>query len=344
MGGLGVRPPFPKRLLARKMQLSPGRIHIVGAPEVGKSCLALHFLKYRYPRRDWLYIDLQNPRYHSNWQEVSNCSLLVLDNWEGVFPRPLPPIPLFLISSPRFPTPPNFKRVQLEGLDWDEFLLFYTHFHHTSPSGEELIQEYLRRGTLPGGVGLDLYHWEKYQRWVLERLPAPLELLQLLIGGLGSRLSIHRIYRELKRQIPISKDTLYRQVDELVEEGVLFTIPKWNSPRSLKKCFFYNPGVGRLFQPVKFPNLLANYLYLHRFKGREVYYREGLTFYLPEEGLGIVVTSFPTLRELQRLLRRLEGMEKLQKVEIWSYSPMVPNLEGGSLEIQLFQFSSLFTG
>jgi hypothetical protein len=133
-------------------------------------------------------------------------------------------------------------------------------------------------------------------------------------------------------------------VEELGEEGVLFQIPKWNSPRSLKKYFFYNPAVGHLFQPVKFPNLLANYLYLHRFQERPVYYREGLTFYLPEEELGVVVTSFPTEGELRPLLRQLDREEGIRKVEIWSYSREVPKVEGVSIEVQFHQFSSLFTG
>ncbi|MRJ06747.1 MAG: hypothetical protein C6I01_04430 [Epsilonproteobacteria bacterium] len=333
---LGTPPHFPRKLYPRKLQLFPGNIHLVGPPEVGKSCLIFYYLKGEWKEKKWVYIDTHHPRYVSNWKEIPRAELVIIDNYTPSIQFPLT-IPTILISSPNIPTPPQFRRVEIGGLDWDEFLHFYTHL---GSKKERLLGKYLTIGLLPGAVGLDLYHWEKYHFWLRDRLSPHRELLTAIFRNGGSRTSLYQLYLQLKKEIPISKDTVYGEIERLEEEGIIYPVPKWNSPNAPKKYFLYTPSFIRLSGGNSFPNILANFYYLHRLKGKEVYYREDLTFYLPDQAKGVIVTSFPNWKELYKLISRLKGVKK---VEIWSYQKGEIKEEiVGKIKVSIYPLDALF--
>jgi predicted AAA+ superfamily ATPase len=174
----------------------------------------------------------------------------------------------------------------------------------------------------------------------MDRLSPHRELLFYLFREAGGRTSLHQLYLQLKREIPISKDTIYGEVERLEKRGIIYPVPKWGSPNAPKKYFLYVPSFIRLVGGNSFPNLLANFYYFHRLRGREVFYREGLTFYLPEESTGIIVTSFPNWRELTKLISKLRGVSK---VEIWSYQKGEIRQEKiGKIGVSIFPLDSLF--
>ena len=302
---VGIQPPFPKRLYPRKLELTPTNLHLVGPPEVGKTSLVFHFLKYRF-KGEWTYIDFQNPRYSSNWEEFEKVELAIIDNYlptDGVVEKIAKRRgPTFLISSPSVPTPAGFIRKKVWGLDWEEFLLAYPHL----TSSDQPLTPYLQGGAIPGGVGLDRFNLEKLEWRILERLSLPRPLVVELFSRLGEKVTRFSLFKKVSRTSPLSKDRFYGELERLKREGVLFEVPKWKAPHSPRKYFSYNPSFKLLFLETKpLDYLIPAFYYINRLVEEQVFYTDLLTFYIPARNLGVICSPFPNWVKLEGLIEQV---------------------------------------
>jgi len=310
--GLGVTPPLPRQVYSRKVKLTSENIHLVGPPGVGKTTILLDYLGREFPGK-WIYVDLLNPKYNSNWQSLSNAQLLAIDNYQKRWvplslQLPSPNFPTILVSRLETPTPPGFKRIELWGFDWEEFV-------GVQRSIDQATAHYLEWGCLPEGFWSDQFRREREWWRFLPDWQLPVEWVTTIWKILGEKITRFQLYRLLHTHLPLSKTRFYRELERLKTAGLLFEVPKFNAPSSPRKFFSYNPHFRLLVNPVKNLNYLIPALYyINRLIGQKVYYTSQFTFFLPERQLGVICSPFPNWLKLERVI--IEGLKKFPNVKI----------------------------
>ena len=294
---------LPKKIKKRKISLNYENTLITGPKRVGKTFLIFDFLKNF--KGKYKYIDFSDYREKNfNFDEID---LVIYDNYD--FSHPIPSLPTFITSNENINII-GFKKIELRPLDFEEFFAFEntTNINHC-------FDRFLRLGNFPR-IFNEEYFKDEYLKETFELLPYDKDILKFFFSHIGEKFTLYQIYQILKKYKKISKDTFYSMVNSLVKNRIIYEVNKFNSPKSPKKFFSYN---------FAFKNILTNKKnILHKFeniiflelKEENIFYKDTLSFYLPEKEKGILVLPFADKEIAKEKLKRVNGVKKVEIITI----------------------------
>jgi hypothetical protein len=147
-------------------------------------------------------------------------------------------------------------------------------------------------------------------------LPYNKEILKFYLSHIGEKFTLYQIYQILKKRIKISKDSFYKTTAELIENRIIYEVNKFNSPKSPKKFYAYNFAFKNILTNRKNILLTFENIIFLELKEKEIYYKDTLSFYLPEKNLGIMVMPFANEELLEEKLKKVKDVKKVQVITI----------------------------
>ena len=294
---------IPKKIYERKTKLKFENTLITGPKRVGKTFLVFNFLhnfkgKYKY-------IDFED--YREKEFNFEGVDLVIFDNYD--FSVPIPKITTFVISSKNI-TIPNFKKIELQGLDFEEFFAF-----ENTTNVNQCFDKFLRLGNFPR-IFTEEYFRDEYLKETFELLPYNKNILKFFFSHIGEKFTLYQIYQILKKEMKISKDSVYNITNELVQNRIIYEVNKFNSPKSPKKFYSYNFAFKNILTNRKNIQYTFENIVFLELKNKNIFYKDHLTFYIPEEEKGILVMPFADIQTAKEKLKKLNDLKKVEIITI----------------------------
>jgi len=241
-------PPTNENYIERKLNLPDNNyINLCGARGCGKSAFILEYLAQKETKI--LYIDLEDPKLLMQTYDTlpiyefiqeNDIEELILDHYTDELALELPNVKKIITVS-RLPTQmENFEVLRLYPLDYEEFLAF-EHTGHDNIA----FNHFLKVGTLPFSAlyqkSLSLNLKLFFQHQFIENEQS----LMLILSRYNTQpLTTHQIYSYTKEYFKISKDSVYKMIKQLQQEGVIYFIDN-AIPRSGKKLIVYDFALAK---------------------------------------------------------------------------------------------------
>jgi len=295
---------LPKKIHDRKIKLDFQNTIISGPKGVGKTFLVFNFLENF--KGKYKYIDFSD--YREKNFNFSGIELVIFDNFD--FSVEIPPVTTFIITDKKTRIE-GFKNIELKGLDFEEFFSF-----DNSQSITHSFDKFLKTGNLPRSIYLEDYFKEEYLKETFELLPYNKEILKFFFSHIGEKLTLYQIFQILKKRTKISKDSFYKTTGELIEKRIIYEVNKFNSPKSPKKFYSYNFAFKNILTNKKNILLTFENIVFLELNEEEVFYKDTLSFYLPNKNLGIMVVPFANEEILEEKLKKVKDVDKVQVITI----------------------------
>lgn len=295
--------------IERKISLDEESIAIIGIAQSGKTSLIKHYLLSK-KKSTYLYLDCRDLRLdigELNGSLETFCrehkiSILALDNYREE-------IRLFsidqLILSSEAPLDLEIETLQLNLLDFEEFLAFEPKFDSTA------LNHFFQLGGFPAMHSVHSEERPVYLQTVLKRALEPVEfdILAQTSKMVTQKVSAFNLYERLKSERKISKDKLYVHFQSLLEKRYLYGLEKFDHPGAVKKLYLCDIAIKHALNLQKhFGRVFENLIFLELVKhGVKCYYDEGIDFYLPERSQIILALPFANEHALFKKVETLEG-------------------------------------
>ncbi|MCQ2849885.1 ATP-binding protein [Helicobacter pylori] len=290
---------------------SSDKICLLGPMKSGKTTFSLKLAKnFKNP----VYLNYNDMRLNKNilsswllkWHLEKKMDLLILDNIERL-DFSLPKLPkIILIPNYLSPiTAPDFSLCYALGLSFKE----YTSFFKPNTPKNTLFNRFLRDGN-----ALDSLFVENEQEKILKK-QENIKLAFQTYAPLMAKLCAHQskfvsafyLYTQFKKELKISKDTLYKFLHALEKQRIIFLIPDFESHKTkLYLCDFALP-----YSLTPSPSLLSvfeNMVFLELYKQfphYELYSHDNGIFILHKNStnkLALIAHAFPTPHFLEKQL------------------------------------------
>jgi len=298
-------------LIPRKQYIDSAFTIIKGAAKTGKTSIIKQYLA-SLPSTSYLYIDLNDLRID---KEVLKAELidfckdnqihtLVIEGYEKDIA--LPNVSQIILSTEGDLLIDGFKHVNVYNLDFEEFLAFDSRYDTL----ESAFTHFLQTGSYPELYFAHQDNRQKQLQNILRLSLNPLEL-QILIHSaklLGQKVSAFQMFERLKQQQKLSKDMFYKTFYGLMEKGYLYWVEKYEHTRATKKLYTLDFNIKNAVTLQKdFSRLFETLVYLEMLKrGSEIYYADGIDFYMPKENR--IVLTMPFSNE-DVLFKKIESIE-----------------------------------
>ncbi|KAA6231312.1 ATP-binding protein [Campylobacter sp. LR264d] len=271
----------------RKQNLEFKNTLIKGPKNSGKKSLMLKFAT-TFKSEEVLFLDMLDLRFEKNslfnlvkFLELNNkIKIVFLCNLNEEFDFSSLNLPLIISSTCNDLSLANFNELYLDFLDFEEFISINKNLPIAN-----LLGLYLQSGRSNLSFSQELLR-QSFS-------PLQLEILKYLAKNLGFKLSINKLFLELKRISKTSKDSVYKEVKELENNFIIKSI--YNDDKRLKKLYFRDFGFKNALCIKKdFTHLFENLILNELFKlETEFFYNKFFSFYSKE--LKIAYISTPTL-------------------------------------------------
>ncbi|WP_457746889.1 ATP-binding protein [Sulfurimonas sp.] len=293
----------------RKVFIDEHSYQINGVSKSGKTTLLKNYL-LSLKKSTYLYIDCSDIRIdvtQLNHLLPSFCmqnkiETLVFDNYTPKFK--FVNVSQLLLSSEVHYDIDVLEHIRLYPLDYEEFLA-YEHKYDSSA-----LNHFVQLG---GFAFMHTLHNDQrnlyLQRVLLFTLDEmEFDIIKLCAKFMSQKLSAFTIYERLKLSRKISKDKLYKSFSELVNKGYIHTLSKYQHTRATKKIYLCDTSIKSALSVEKnFARLFENMIFLELLKSKnELFYEEGIDFYLPKKDEIILCKPFVDER---RLFKKLESIE-----------------------------------
>jgi hypothetical protein len=241
-------PPTFKDVVARKSMILATNTHIFGPPLSGKTYLALDYLKNQ--EKKFLYLDLDDLRLQrkniadlEGFIHDEKIEIFAIDNYKEGFSLPQNTLQNIVIANAQIDLA-GYTPLQLFAFDFEEFLAT------TSKSAAQSFNLYLKNGALDTML----------QQIVRARLDENSRyLFCYLCAQCAKTLSGNQIYLALKKEMKVSKDWLYKRIEEFSANGLIRFIGKFDAPNAQKKLFIlHQPFINALTFNTGFIHLFHN--------------------------------------------------------------------------------------
>ena len=312
---------IPKKIFERKAKLELKNTLITGPKRVGKTFLVFNFLKNF--KGKYKYIDFED--YREKNFDFEEIDLVIYDNFD--FSVPIPPITTFIISQKNVEIE-GFHKIELKGLDFEEFFSF-----ENTTNINQCFDKFLRLGNFPR-IFTEEYYRDEYLKETFELLPFNKKILAFFFSHIGEKFTLYQIYQILKKEMKLSKDNFYKITNELLENRIIYEVNKFESPKSPKKFYSYNFAFKNILTNRKnIQYTFENIIFLELNK-KEVYYKDTLTFYLPEEERGILVLPFADEEVAKEKLKKVTNVKKVDIITISNEF----EIENKNFEVEVIPF------
>ncbi|WP_223809713.1 ATP-binding protein [Sulfurospirillum multivorans] len=333
--------------LDRKLSITHKKTILYGPRKSGKSHLIVDHLSH-YEKGSYLYIDFSDDRVEphlvaenvSLFIQKNRIKLLVIEHFDFSFE--LPNVEEILLSTSfTCKTLAGFDSLTLYPLDFEEFISFDKKHSNI----EHLFNLFASHGTYPHIVQSVEQDYQRQMQMMLHLIlndTTTFLIYKRLCELQGSKISLFQIYNHLKSFTKISKDKLYAITSELIDQKLLFFVEKYNQPSAAKKVYPIDFALKDALTFKKdFLKRFENMVFLELIKrDKNVFYEEGIDFFLPEESLAIVCVGFATTEaiemKLQKLLPTFWALH-VKRIEVVTLSSeSAKDIEGFSFSIAPF--------
>ncbi|NHA88817.1 ATP-binding protein [Helicobacter pylori] len=290
---------------------SSDKICLLGPMKSGKTTFALKLAKdFKNP----VYLNYNDMRLNKNtlkswllkWHLEKKMDLLILDNIERLdFSLPKLPKVILIPNYLSLITAPDFSLCYALGLSFKEYGSF---FKPNTPKNT-LFNRFLRDGN-----ALDSLFIENEQEKILKKqeniklaFQAYAPLMAKICAHQSKFVSAFYLYTQFKKELKISKDTLYKFLHALEKQRILFLVPSFeNHKTKLYLCDFALP-----YSLTPSPSLLSvfeNMVFLELYKqfpSHELYSHDNGIFILHKNStnkLALIAHAFPTPHFLEKQL------------------------------------------
>ena len=283
---------------------------INGISQVGKTKLIKNYL-LGLKKNCYIYIDCSDVRIELD--ELNNkisafcienkIDVLVYDNYIKEFK--IPNVSQLIIAS-QIPIENQYlTQVTLYPLDYEEFLAYEHKYDSTA------LNHFFQLGGYPAMHKINTDERNIYIQKSLSCTldPQEFEILKLCAKMTSIKVSAFSIYERLKQTQRVSKDKLYKSFENLISKKYIHQLSKFEHPKAIKKIYLCDISLKSALSSQKnFARLFENMLYLELLKHKhEVYYDEGIDFYLPSDSEIILSMPFADERALFKKVETLEA-------------------------------------
>jgi predicted AAA+ superfamily ATPase len=282
---------------------------INGISQSGKTKLVKNYL-LGLKKNTYMYIDCADVRielyefnkYISIFCFENKIDVLVYDNYIKEFK--IPNVSQLIITSQTYIKNQYLTLVTLYPLDYEEFLAYEHKYDSTA------LNHFVQLGGYPAMHKINSDERNIYIQKVLSSTldSQEFEILKQCAKMSSLKLSAFSIYERLKPIQKVSKDKLYRSFENLISKNYIHQVSKINHPRATKKIYLCDISIKSALSSQKnFARLFENMLYLELLKHQhEVYYDDGVDFYLPHDSE--IILSMPFADE-RSLFKKIESIE-----------------------------------
>lgn len=298
-------------LVTRKYNISSPYTIIKGAAKTGKTSIIKQYIS-ALPSSSYLYVDLKDLRIDKEVLKdeiIEFCTsnklhTLVIEAYDQDIP--LPNLPQIILSTEEPLEIEGFERLNVYNLDFEEFLAFDSRYD----SLENAFTHFLQTSSYPELYYAHPDNRQKQLQNILRLSLNPLEL-QIMIHSarlVGQKVSAFQMFERLKLQQRLSKDMFYKTFYGLIEKGYLYWVEKYEHARATKKLYTLDFNIKNALTLQKdFSRLFETLVYLEMLKkGSEIYYADGIDFYMPKENR--IVLTMPFSNE-DVLFKKIESIE-----------------------------------
>ncbi len=290
---------------------SSDKICLLGPMKSGKTTFALKLAKgFKNP----VYINYNDMRLNKNilsswllkWHLEKKMDLLILDHIDRL-DFSLPKLPKIVLI-PNYLSPITASDCSLRyalGLDFKE----YSRFFKPNTPKNTLFNRFLRDGN-----ALDSLFVENEPEKILKKqenikliFQAYAPLMAKICSYQSKFVSAFYLYTQLKKELKISKDTLYKFLHALEKQRIIFLVPSFeNNKNKLYLCDFALPY--SLTPSPSLLNIFENMVFLELYKqfpNDELYSHDNGIFILRENAtnkLALIAHAFPTPHFLEKQL------------------------------------------
>ncbi len=290
---------------------SSDKICLLGPMKSGKTTFALKLAKdFKNP----VYINYNDMRLNKNilsswllkWHLEKKMDLLILDHIDRL-DFSLPKLSkIILIPNYLSPiTAPDCSLCYALGLDFKE----YSRFFKPNTPKNTLFNRFLRDGN-----ALDSLFVENEPEKILKKqenikliFQAYAPLMAKICSYQSKFVSAFYLYTQLKKELKISKDTLYKFLHALEKQRIIFLVPNFeNNKNKLYLCDFALPY--SLTPSPSLLNIFENMVFLELYKqfpNDELYSHDNGIFILQKNSinkLALIAHAFPTPHFLEKQL------------------------------------------
>ena len=347
------------KFIPRKYEIISPKTLIIGAVSSGKTALVYEFLSH-YKSEERLYINLDDLRIDRasllvNLKEFleknAQIKVLAVENLQGDdlvnldFLNELTLENIILTSKEFSLSLDGFARINLNYLDYEEFILFFKKnldqdllFSYFLAHGNEIASAFLDSSEVTA-------HLQQLLRANLNE--QSIAILKECATKCHDTISAFGIYKNLKEQIKISKDSVYSAINWLNESGYVEFVSNLDESSTSKKIYFTNFALrNALCLKKDFIAVFANVVLCELLKFKdEIYYTKEIDFFLTKRKLAIICVPFSApeivflkFKKLHASLKEL-GVSKLQIISVANQAEQ--SIEGIKCEILPFSRWSL---
>lgn len=299
-------------LIHRKYQINSSFTILKGASKTGKTSIIKQHLA-SLPSSSYLYIDFKDLRIDKELvkEELSQFCIdnkihtLVLEAY--TLDIDLPNVSSVILSTEEDLMIDGFTRLDVYNLDFEEFLAFDSKYD----SLDNAFTHFLQTSSYPELYFAHQDNRQKQLQNILKLSLNPLEL-QIMTNSaklLGQKVSAFQMFERLKSQQKLSKDMFYKTFYKLIEKGYLYWIEKFEHSRATKKLYTLDFNIKNTLTLQKdFSRLFETLVFLEMLKrGAEIYYADGIDFYLPKENRIVLTMPFSNEDVLFKKIESIEG-------------------------------------
>ena len=239
-----------QNLNPRRFGIHAQRAHIFGAPQSGKTSIALNYARnFKNP----LYIDFADLR---NSRDLigqtllkiafeKTRDLLILDNIPRDFTNNFTNLPKganIITISESCADLSGFQSVEILPLIFEEFISFDTQGLNL----KELFERFIKFGNLPAMLNSqylsmrDFAKLEAKQKMLVSIMGENMDIFSALTRFQASAISIFQLYNILKKDSKMSKNRIYGVVDEFERRGIVRFVAHCDKPKAPKKAFLFD--------------------------------------------------------------------------------------------------------
>lgn len=310
----------------RKLSIISKRTIINGVKKSGKTSLIIDYLSY-FTQDEILYIDLKDARVDTKvisknlnkFVEQKSIKILVIENFDYSFE--IPRVEEIILTCKD--NIEGFETLTLYPLDFEEFISFEQRHSNV----ENLFQLFANTGSYPQVIlnSSNSVHWSMQEMLhVMISDDTEFEIFKKFSEAQSSKVSLFQIYNQLKSDIKISKDMLYKKVKKLQDEKMIFLIEKYGSPKSSKKLFLIDFALkNALTFKKEFLKRFENMVFLELLKKKyQIYYSDNIDLYMPQNHYGVLCIPFLPQEmiklRLQKILLHVKelGIKKIDIVTV----------------------------
>lgn len=331
-------PPKSTKFINRKYEISSSKTIISGSIKSGKTSLICEKLN---EFKEKLYINLDDLRVKrdgifddlNKFLDEKNIEILAIENLKSDEIKFIKTIEqkcknIIISTTQKDLEISGFTQLNLNYLDYEEFILFYK--KNLEPS--ILFSQFLTLGNSPKSAFLEQFENIEYLQNSIKQTLTQTNQKILIEYAKSTTITPFEIYKNLKQEIKISKDSIYKGINELLEAKILISLSKFNEPS--RKIFFSNFILRNILNDKKdFTQIFKNAVFCELLKLKdEIFYTKELDFFLPKRKLAIICVPFSAneivflkFQKIHHILKEL----KVIKLQVISVSNSMQNSKEG---------------